>query len=86
MAEVFEVPMGLPPARKQDHKIPLVDESKTVKLRPYRYPSIQKDEIERMVEDMKATGVIRDSTSAFASLVVLMKKKNGSWRLCIDYR
>ena len=63
-----------------------MDESQHVKLRPYRYPSIQKDEIERMVEEMKAVRVIRDSTSSFASPVVLVKKKDGSWRLCIDYR
>ena len=76
--KVFEVPIGLPPRRKHDHKIPLLDESQTVKLRPYRYLSIQKDEIERMVAEMKSTGVIRDSTSSFASPIVLVKKKDGS--------
>ena len=35
---------------------------------------------------MKEAEVIRDSTSAFVSHVVLMKKKNGLWKLCIDYR
>ena len=85
-SKLFEVPTTLPPARTHDHRIHLVDESQHVKLRPYRYPSIQKDEIERMVEEMKVAGVIRDSTSSFASPVVLVKKKDGSWRLCIDYR
>ena len=60
--------------------------NKIVKLKPYRYPTIQKDEIEKMVAEMKEVEVIRDSTSAFVSHVVLVKKKNGLWRLCIDYR
>ena len=57
-----------------------------VKIRPYRYPTIQKDEIERLITKMKNVGIIRDSHSSFASLVILVKKKNGSWRLCVDYR
>ena len=39
-----------------------------------------------MVADMKTSGLIRDSHSSFASPVVLVKKKDGSWRLCVDYR
>ena len=39
-----------------------------------------------MVAEIKKAKVIRDSTSAFASPMVLVKKKNGSWRLCINYR
>ena len=57
-----------------------------VKIRPYRYPTVQKNEIETIVVEMKATGIIRDNISPFTSPVVLEKKKDGSWRLCIDYR
>ena len=84
--KLFEEPIGLPPERTYDHHIPLKDERQVVKMRPYRYPTVQKDEIERLVTDMKATGIIRDSRSPFASPIVLVKKNDGSWRLCIDYR
>lgn len=64
----------------------MLDESKVVKTRPYRYPPLQKVEIERLVGDMLQTRVIRNSNSPFASPVVMVKKKYGGWRLCIDYR
>ena len=74
-SRLFEEPVGLPPKRAHDHHIPLKDESQVVKVRPYRYPSMQKNEIERLVAEMKAAGVIRDNISPFASPVVLVKKK-----------
>ena len=83
---MFEVPRGLPPIRDHDHRILLIDESQTVKQRPYRYPTIQKDEIERMILEMKVARVIKDNTSSFASPVVLVKKKDGSLRVYVDYR
>ena len=46
---------------------------------------VQKNEIEKIVSKMKTAGIIKDNTSLFASLVVLVKKKDGTWLLCIDY-
>ena len=47
---------------------------------------VQKNELESIVAEMLQVGIIRDNTSSFPSPVVLVKKKDGSWRLCVDYR
>jgi hypothetical protein len=64
----------------------LKEGSQPVNLRPYRYLGLQKDVLEKMVEEMLGTGIIRPSNSPFASPVVLVKKKDSTWRLCVDYR
>jgi hypothetical protein len=57
-----------------------------VAVRPYRYPQLQKDELERQCTAMLAQGIIRLSTSPFLALVLLVWKVDRSWRFCIDYR
>ncbi|XP_073265974.1 uncharacterized protein [Populus alba] len=84
--DVFQKPKGLPTVRDHDHKIPLKSGSEAVNLRPYRYSGLQKDSLERMVTDMLETGIIRTSNNPFASPVILVKKKDSKWRLCVDYR
>ncbi|PKA48222.1 RNA-directed DNA polymerase like [Apostasia shenzhenica] len=85
-SDIFLEPTGLPPTRQQDHRIILQEGTNPISIRPYRYPALQKTAIEKLIYELKDAGVIQDSASPFSSPVVLVKKKDGSWRLCINYR
>lgn len=77
-SEVFQTPSALPPTRIFDHKIQLVPGAQPVNLRPYRYSPVQKTEIENQLKEMLKNGIIKHSESPYASLVLLVKKKDGS--------
>ena len=83
---MFETPKGLPPIRDHDHAIHLILGSVPPNIRPYRYPYVQKSEIEHMIAEMLEAGIIQPSQSPFSAPVVLVHKKDGSWRMCPDYR
>lgn len=57
-----------------------------VKIKPYRYPAIKKNEIERLIKEMLEAGIVRENNSLFSFSIVMVKTKDGSWRLCVDYR
>jgi predicted aspartyl protease len=84
--DVFAEPHGLPPSRPYDHRIHLLPRTTPVAVRPYRYPQLQKDELERQCSAMLAQGIIWSSTSPFSAPVLLVKKADDSWRFSIDYR
>jgi hypothetical protein len=85
-ADTFAEPHGLPPHRSRDHSITLVPGAQPVTVRPYRYPARHKDELERQCSVMLVQGLIRPSLSVFSLPVLLVKKHDGSWRFCVNYR
>ncbi|KAK1651077.1 hypothetical protein QYE76_068882 [Lolium multiflorum] len=84
--DVFAEPESLPPRRNCDHSIPLMPGAQPVNTRAYRHKPELKSEIERQVAELLQSGVIQRSTSNFSSPAILVKKKDGTWRLCVDYR
>lgn len=84
--DIFQEPEGLPPRRACDHTINLIPGAKPINLRPYRHNPALKDEIEKQITEMLSSGVIQHSQSPFSSPAILVKKKDGTWRLVIDYR
>jgi hypothetical protein len=84
--DVFTIPIGLPPTRHLNHRIHLQHGTTPIVVRSYRYPQLVKDELERQCHDMIKQGIIRHSTSAYSSPVLLVKKQDRSWRFCVDYR
>ncbi|KAA0037660.1 Retrovirus-related Pol polyprotein from transposon 297 family [Cucumis melo var. makuwa] len=85
-ASVFEWPEKLPPQRSINHHIYLKSGTDPVNVRPYRYVHHQKEEMERLVDEMLSLGIIRPSKSPYSNSVLLVRKKDGSWRFCVDYR
>ena len=81
----MRLPKGLPPIHDHDHAIHLIPRSVPPNIRLYRYPYAQKSEIERMVAEMLEPSIIQPSQSSFSAPVVLVHKKDGSWRMCPDY-
>lgn len=83
---VFAKPTCLPPLRSHNHQIVLTHGAAPVNSRPYRHTALQKNIIEYQVGELLQQGFIRPSSSPFSSPVVLVKKKDGTWRMCVDYR
>lgn len=81
-----DIPPGLPPKRGFEHSIELEEGSKPMVTTPYCHPHKYKEEIEKTIKELLELGHIQPSSSPFASSVVLSKKKDGTMRMCIDYR
>ena len=86
LGEVFQEPKGILPNRSHDHPIVLKEGTTPISVHPYRYPYYQKFVIEKLIREMLAMRTIKPSQSPFSSPVLLVRKADGSWRICVDYR
>lgn len=80
------LPEELPPERPEDHAIDLIPGISPPNRPPYRVSAAQQKEIMTQVNELLEKGLIQPSSSPFCSPVLLVQKKDGSWRMCIDYR
>ncbi|XP_076933766.1 uncharacterized protein LOC143599774 [Bidens hawaiensis] len=83
---IFQNPTQLPPTSTQDHHIPASPMSDLVNVKPYRYPQYQNKIMTDLISNMLKDGIIKPSQSPYSSPVLLVRKKDGSWRFCVDYR
>jgi hypothetical protein len=76
----------LPPLREVDFPIDLVPGAAPISRTPYRMAATELAELKRQLADLLAKGFIQPSASPWGAPVLFVKKKDGSLRLCIDYR
>ena len=81
-----ELPSDSPPSDRIHHAIDLVPNHSIPPRRLYRQTPDELQETKRQIEEYLAAGHVRPSTSPFGAPVLLVKKKDGSMRMCIDYR
>ncbi|WVZ57651.1 hypothetical protein U9M48_008011 [Paspalum notatum var. saurae] len=87
-ADVFpkDLPPGLPPLRGIEHQIDLIPGARLPNRAPYRTNPDETKEIRRRVRALLDKGYIRESLSPCSVLVLLVPKKDGSWRMCVGCR
>nr|GFC13311.1 putative reverse transcriptase domain-containing protein [Tanacetum cinerariifolium] len=85
--EVFleDIP-GLPPTRQVEFQIDLIPGAAPVARAPYRLSPSKMKELLDQLQELSDKGFIRPSSSPWGALVLFVKKKDGSFRMCIDYR
>ncbi|GJU27174.1 putative reverse transcriptase domain-containing protein [Tanacetum coccineum] len=77
---------GLPPARPVEFQIDLIPGSVPVAQAPYRLAPSEMKELSEKLQELSDKGFIRPSSSPWGAPVLFVKKKDGSFRMCIDYR
>ncbi|WVZ63638.1 hypothetical protein U9M48_013253 [Paspalum notatum var. saurae] len=81
-----DLPPGLPPLRGIEHQIDLIPGAQLPNRAPYRTNPDETKEIQRQVQALLDKGYIRESLSPCSVPVLLVPKKDGSWRMCVDCR
>ncbi|GJV93166.1 putative nucleotidyltransferase, ribonuclease H [Tanacetum coccineum] len=85
--EVFPEDLpGLPPTRQVEFQIDLVPSAAPVARAPYRFAPSEMEELSTQLQELSDKGFIRPSSSPWGASVLFVKKKYGSFQMCIDYR
>ncbi|GKE40772.1 putative reverse transcriptase domain-containing protein [Tanacetum coccineum] len=77
---------GLPPTRQVEFQIDLIPGAAHVARAPYRLAPSEMKELSEQLKELSDKGFIRPSSSPWGALILFIKKKDGSFRMCIDYR
>jgi hypothetical protein len=85
-ADVFpeELP-GMPPEREMEFTIDLKLGTEPIARAPYRMSTPELQELKMQLKELLDLGLIRPSVSLWGAPVIFIRKKDGSWRLCVDY-
>ena len=84
--DVFEPLSGILPEDRIQHHIELVPQAKPVMKRPYRLAEKQLAEVAKQVEGALKEGWVQPLYSPWGTAIFVVAKKNGEWRMCVDYR
>jgi len=84
--EVFQEVPGLPPDREIEFAIELVPGTAPISKAPYRMAPAELAELKQQLQELLDKGLIQPSVSPWGAPVLFVRKKDGSLRLCIDYR
>jgi hypothetical protein len=87
-SDVFpnKLPAQLPPSRTVDHRIELIPGTRPATRPVYRMSHHELEELRKQLDELLDNGYIQPSRSPFGAPVLFVKKKDGSLRLCVDYR
>ena len=84
--KVFEEATGVEPNPPVRHDIRLKDDTRPSHVKPYRFSETQKNEMREQVSVLLRKGWIRPSASPWGAPVLLVPKKDGTWRFCVNFR
>ena len=87
-ADLFpeKLPKGRPPQREVEFEIKMEKGATPPSKPPYRLSPKEHEELQAQIDDLLAQGHIRPSTSPYGAPVLFVPKKDGRWRMCVDYR
>ena len=80
-----DIPSEIPPLKGIKHQIDLVPEASIPNRLAYRSNLKKMKELQRQVDELMMKGYIRESMSPCAVPVLLVSKKDGTWRMCVDF-